>query len=460
MDGWLPCRTGPGGEEGELWDELAREVERLTSSRPPGANPSEDFAVHEFCRALGTLRKKRCEGPQSAGAGSGNSATGGARPQGFAELHGQLTHEEHNLRIQQAKLAETRLEIERARSSRDELQHELNQEIAMRSEASASQTQHWREVTAKTHLCATSLNFKKQERALLQKALDGSANDLAEVWEGLVKTLEAEVDDARAEAASAKRELEDLAARRAELDLASGGTAAALTTPTTTATTTASSASFASFAAATAPAPVSSLQALARGGFGARLESTNSWQPAGTPPTASPSATFADGQRGGGFGRDDILRIATKSSQNAKVMQAAMAGFGGFAGQGRASPFGGALPTSLASDLGLGSGGGALGGLGSFGASRLDDRLSPSTGGQAGARPYSSYDYLTRVGQAGSEKSSSILDEAKRVMDKIEIANASRTFVAAKATIGYNGAGARAFGGLPADRWVGPSPGQ
>jgi len=452
MDGCLSCRAGPGGEEGELWDELAREVERLTSSRPPGANPSEDFAVHEFCRALGILRKKRCEGPQSAGAGSGNSSAGGARPQGLAELHGQLAHE--------AKLAETRLEIERARSSRDELQLELNQEIAMRSEASASQTQHWREVTAKTHLCATSLNFKKQERALLQKALDGSANDLAEVWEGLVKTLEAEVDDARAEAASAKREFEDLAARRAELDLASGGTAAALTTPTTTATTTASSASFASFAAATAPAPVSNLQALARGGFGARLESTNSWQPAGTPPTASPSATFADGQRGGGFGRDDILRIATKSSQDAKVMQAAMAGFGGFAGQGKASPFGGALPTSLASDLGLGSGGGALGGLGSFGASRLDDRLSPSTGGQAGARPYSSYDYLTRVGQAGSEQSSSILDEAKRVMDKIEIANASRTLVAAKATNGYSGAGATAFGGLSADRWLGPSPGQ
>lgn len=458
MVGWLSCRTGPGGEEGELWDELAREVERLTSSRPPGANPSEDFAVHEFCRALGILRKKRREGPQSAGAGSGNSAAGGAKPQGLVGLHGQLAHEERNLRIQQAKLAETRLEIERARSSRDEFQKELNQEIARRSEASASQTQHWREVTAKTHLCATSLNFKKQERALLQKALDGSANDLAE----------AEVDDARAEAASAKRELADLAARRAELDLAFGGTVAALTTPTTTATTTAttaSSASFASFAAATAPAPVSSLQALARGGVGARLESTNSWQPADTPPTASPSATFADGQRGGGFGRDDILRIATKSSQDAKVMQAAMAGFGGFAGQGKASPFGGALPTSLASDLGLGSGGGALGGLGSFGASRLDDRLSPSTGGQAGARPYSSYDYLTRLGQAGSEKRSSILDEAKRVMDKIEIANASRNLVVAKATNGfspliYNGAGAIAFGGLPADRWLGPSPGQ
>jgi len=206
--------------DGNLWDVLRAEVDRLTSQRPRGVNFSEDFAVDRVCAALDKLQ-------QSCGAGhlvtpAVDSAGGGE----LRTLRAELACEEQRLAHQQAKIDEARIEIEQAKLHRAQLESELDAEETRRRRANEAQAKQWREAALRTHLCLASIRAKEQERTQLQAVASTPPSGLVEVREGILKKMQAEVEKMKEEVVTIRRELEEICLERTNLEIGARGIAA------------------------------------------------------------------------------------------------------------------------------------------------------------------------------------------------------------------------------------------
>lgn len=410
--------------EGNPWGVLKTEVDRLTTQRPRGVNFSEDFAVDRVCAALAKLQQRYGAG-RPGGACSAVPAGSGE----LAVLQVELRTEEQRLSIQQAKIDEARLAAEQARFIRTELENELEQEETMRRRANEAQAKQWREAALKTHLCLASIRAKEQERAQLQTAVSTPQTSLGEVRDGIVKKMQAELDKMRGEEVASRRELEEVATERAHAEVAAR--------PWGVARLDASLASRGAGAGGNILDSVKSLQApvqsphaatfpssspLQMGTFvqanstttGTGLAEPSSAAPIGRPAPAvvaaasvfaAPEATIDRGPA-----RDELMRIAARASDNAKSLQAAMAGVGAQAGRVGGAP---ASPIGPRFTVPMG-----------FSAPAIGTPQATPVRQQFVHDPHTALAMMNGA-PVGVQKLS-VLDEAQRVLEKMDSLNARR----------------------------------
>jgi len=190
----------PDQETLDLWNDIESEVGRLTSSASNGSF-SENFAVNRVVTSLAKLKNAQ-NSPQAARQPSNS------RPQGeLTVVRQQLVSEQRRLDGARQRLDDAEAQVAQAQEAQRQLMTELENEREERRKAGEGHARQWKETTLRSQLCQARLKAMEHEVSQLRNALEWPEG-LAEVWEGLVKKLHAEVDVANVEAALAKKELD------------------------------------------------------------------------------------------------------------------------------------------------------------------------------------------------------------------------------------------------------------
>eukprot|EP00933_Yihiella_yeosuensis_P042468 TRINITY_DN37067_c0_g1_i2.p1 TRINITY_DN37067_c0_g1~~TRINITY_DN37067_c0_g1_i2.p1 ORF type:complete len:503 (+),score=75.16 TRINITY_DN37067_c0_g1_i2:44-1552(+) len=196
----------------ELWNTIASEVARSTASRKRGVNYSEDFAVDKVCATLDKLRQMHEETMaqhDNARSGSVEEAVG---------LRAGLAMDEQRVKLQQRKMEEAQQQVRDAVTRRRDLLRELEAVEIARKQLGDEQAKQWRESASSSRLRLANLRAKEQEAAQLEEALsrphDAFSTDAS--YERV--RLESELRSAKAEAASSARDTEALVAERMHLE--------------------------------------------------------------------------------------------------------------------------------------------------------------------------------------------------------------------------------------------------
>lgn len=260
--------NGSTATAAELWDTISAEVDKLVSKRQRGVHFSEDFAVDRVCNSLEKLRKK-----YTANHNGANSA------QQLVGLKVELAMEEQRHKLQQARIEEALLQTRLAIVKRAELEKELAVEQAARVEFNEKGAKMWREASGKTQERLAALRAKELEAQELEAELNAAGATAQS------SSLLSEIEAAEAEAESKEQQRKDIASER-ELVEKQINEATSRT----------------SFASPGYPAKAF----LSPRSGDAKSESSE------TLPQV----------------RDELLRIANRSSENVRNLQNAMAGFG------------------------------------------------------------------------------------------------------------------------------------